>query len=1259
MSNSSRESSEPRESCEMHQPVALLSQTVLSSPMIQWMMPARLRSKDHNDVVFVGEKRVQIKEAINGHLEDVLEKTDFDAPIVGAKIINVSTQLPLDTQVRAGGSAKETDIDPDYLPPQILLLALDMKELVFLYRSISNEDFFVTYRRPLPQDVSLAEKFGRHIAVDPKSRGVAVSASNNYFGVLWLRPPHDLQLQMTKGQLDPVDAEHFFTVDGDILFMEFLYPRAPPNDKTITLLLIVSQEDGTRAVVYQWDEQDTMRRTRPRVKEIKIREQDRQPTMVVPLTKESSFLLVTTTSMTVYSTHSATQPRLYPTIIPAPDQGQAALWTRWARPSRNWLYSQNFDGIYVCREDGWIYYLEFGNEGALENLTDLGQLHCDVDTAFDVLNMGDGGADFIMAAGSMGDGGLFVQKAREHPKCEQRFLNWAPVTDVVTVPSGAQGALEDDLDRSRLFVCSASSSAVGALTELRYGIEAPINIAASLGDIPTIRDIWSEDINGRTYVMISDPISSQLLCMSSDLEDEITALDEAYTGLDDAQTLAAGFTPSGVFIQVTDRAIHFFVTSDPSLNNSVNHDPNHSLITVTVDGPSSMIAAAMRGEDGMSLGVARVTTSDSAVSMSTVGSPVGIEKYPVCLSIQKFGDTSFLFMGTGDGSVLVFNIDDEAVTFLFDIAISVQTEDDISMAVESFAAISTNVTGSLQALLFCGLRSGILIPFEIDFNAPTLIGLTQKPPTQIGKTSIRLQGSGSFALFTCGHELWRVSYTEDGTAPNYFLWRVWITDRINSAYFPVTLNSFSLINSHASGNTSGSLFCFSDGQLLICTLEKRAKPVPRRIDLPGRPGKLCYSKHLESLIVSYTLPDTLPDGTIPDDAQRPYIEFVDPDSQQPVVHQNRSWMPDEKEPWRPRGGVGETITCIFDWMPIRGDKKYHLIAVGTSRPYASDFDSSRGRVILLQVSRDPANPSRIDCFFKHMKSVQKPVRTIASYVDTLIISAGKSIFPLRSLHSMIQWLSNAVLSLPSPAVAITVHGKYVYITTSRNGLMVYEIRDGSWVPHALDIVQRDGLSHSIVPGKPDLAFASSRGGGVRLLVDIENVAMNQTLPEPRAEIYLPLSVSKLLVGNRCSTLSPARIAMYGVGLNGTVHQFLTLEKKEWRLLRFLQNLCERDPVINTSLTKRRRRLNPRDLIPVDPSGAQGQINGDILARLSELDVDYLQDMIKDSQRPDPLPPMQNGLESQFCEMVQDVLGVSANHGEAAIGWLRQLLHLES
>lgn len=150
-----------------HKPTGLLTQTVIPSPVIRWMIPARLRSKEHNDVVFIGDKRLQIKEVVNGHLEDVVEKTDVDASIIGAKVINVSAHLPLDVQMNTTARAESLGIDPDQLPPQILLLSLEMKKLLFLYRSI-NSSYFVTYHRPLPSDVSLPEKFGRHIAVDPK-----------------------------------------------------------------------------------------------------------------------------------------------------------------------------------------------------------------------------------------------------------------------------------------------------------------------------------------------------------------------------------------------------------------------------------------------------------------------------------------------------------------------------------------------------------------------------------------------------------------------------------------------------------------------------------------------------------------------------------------------------------------------------------------------------------------------------------------------------------------------------------------------------------------------------------------------------------------------------------------------------------------------------------------------------------------------------------------------------------------------------------
>lgn len=150
----------------------ILTQTVVPSPVIQWILPARLRSKQCNDVVFVGQQRIQIKEAApGGYLEDVTENTDFSGSIIQAKVLNVSTNLPWESQVRTSDVAAKTGIDPallDNLPPQILVLTLDLKQIIFLCCAPLDQGAFITSRRPLPVNVSLPEKFGRHVAVDPK-----------------------------------------------------------------------------------------------------------------------------------------------------------------------------------------------------------------------------------------------------------------------------------------------------------------------------------------------------------------------------------------------------------------------------------------------------------------------------------------------------------------------------------------------------------------------------------------------------------------------------------------------------------------------------------------------------------------------------------------------------------------------------------------------------------------------------------------------------------------------------------------------------------------------------------------------------------------------------------------------------------------------------------------------------------------------------------------------------------------------------------
>lgn len=143
----------------------LLTQTIVHSPTVKWILPARLRSSEHNDVVFVGTKTVQVKEALlegpgmEGRLLDITKKTDFAGSIMAAKVLNVTEELPL-------GSAR---LDSTWGgPAQILVLSVDMKELQFVYISPKDRNEFVTLRRELPQGVSLDIRFGKHLAVDPK-----------------------------------------------------------------------------------------------------------------------------------------------------------------------------------------------------------------------------------------------------------------------------------------------------------------------------------------------------------------------------------------------------------------------------------------------------------------------------------------------------------------------------------------------------------------------------------------------------------------------------------------------------------------------------------------------------------------------------------------------------------------------------------------------------------------------------------------------------------------------------------------------------------------------------------------------------------------------------------------------------------------------------------------------------------------------------------------------------------------------------------
>lgn len=381
----------------------------------------------------------------------------------------------------------------------------------------------------------------------------------------------------------------------------------------------------------------------------------------------------------------------------------------------------------------------------------------------------------------------------------------------------------------------------------------------------------------------------------------------------------------------------------------------------------------------------------------------------------------------------------------------------------------------------------------------------------------------------------------------------------------------------------------------------------------------------------------------------PFIEFVDPDTQQPITT-----SPDDSSLWRPQGVAGEKITCLLEWMPQKNGHEYHFILIGTARKHQTD----RGRVIFLQASRRASNRAQIKCSVKHVHRFKGPVHAIAPYGPLmLMVAAGNDIVPFEPKLSGRPADRMGRYSLLSPATSITVREPYLYLTTSRESLIVLKVHNEKLMLHAHDRQKLDGLSHAHL-GDANLAVTSSRGGRVSLLTEAGVTASEKMMPAALADAHLPASAMKLTVGTKSSPVAHPHV-IYATTLNGAVYRFLVLTTQEWCLLRLLQNLCIRDPVICQFTPKKKRKRNPVEIEPGDrPS--QMHIDGDILNRLAERGAGYLQQMLATTAFDNPFSVDGGSAPATgaaFVESAQALLGRSSNPPEVVIRWLRGLLHV--
>ncbi|KAM3065519.1 hypothetical protein ACMFMG_011596 [Clarireedia jacksonii] len=578
----------------------LLTQTVIPSPVVHWILPVRLRGPDLNDVAFIGDTFVEIKELKAGpHLHDVIRKDDFGFRIRNASVLGSLDAPDSEQHSKTPGDyvKKETATDVDmidlpetghisqpisqHLPPQFLVLQLDSgdsSDTVFLFLDHQNDGSwkFVSTKRRVSKTMDKLQA-GMHLAVDPSSRYMAIGGSEKVLTIQALHSRSQLNEQYAAGhKLNFIESQRVILFHGAILKMQFLHP--PVDDEYgIILLVILSVHDKIRMQLYNWEAGDDLTSLRSKSSNKKGHIIKEMPLLLIPLRFGTAFILVNERTIEVYEGILHGAPKCIPIEhYPRPPtqlyQGSGTpLWTAWAKPVRLSYYSAVNDDIYLVREDGAICVLEVRSDDDVyvSATIDIGPLECNVGQTFTCLDYKAGydrsHGDLLVSGGDASFGGTYLVLAKEVPQIKEYIQNWSPAMDLVTLSSNS----EPDLDiRSRpdtftpnpdsVFVCSGKG-AQSSITELRCGIEAKLGL--EIPGIGYVTKVWalpshvdSKVNHDGDLILLSFADRSAVIHLSSDAM-EGTELEPSGTQLDlEHRTIAAACSKDKA-IQVTEQSI--------------------------------------------------------------------------------------------------------------------------------------------------------------------------------------------------------------------------------------------------------------------------------------------------------------------------------------------------------------------------------------------------------------------------------------------------------------------------------------------------------------------------------------------------------------------------------------------------------------------------------------------------------------------------------------------------------------------------------
>lgn len=529
-------------------------------------------------------------------------------------------------------------------------------------------------------------------------------------------------------------------MDGVILKMEFLHP-SKGDEHHVILLLVVSKGQGSLLVRFEWDCRAGLSMCEKKPSQA-LAKSTRLPHLLIPLTYGTSFALVCEHQITVYKDILAGNARgqnIPLKIDELPEEPQSSnrlpIWTQWARPMRSTKRPDlEIDNIYLCRGDGVVYYIDIKESSVpmISSQCSACTVNASLSSAFATLDLGDESNDAIVAAGEMGDGGMWYLKPRDPLELVGTIRNWSPLRDMTTArvngPSSNLAGTDSQIWQrdKRLFACTGRGPRHGAITEIRIGTEAvKLGPTIELGELADngILDLWAMPVRSHNgiYLMISRPTETDLILLRSSIENP-QKTPQAASEVEELnlneRTIAAGSTAEGFLVQVTPSSINA-IAQEHGILPLAWHFEEASITAasfLTIPSRTTVLLIVLRKYNDFYLHHGHFGSQGGRIVFEELGEPVRLQSEASSLALYWVENRILAFVGTLAATLQIYAANagsslSSYFEYSFDDPFSIC--DSLAVLITKIQAVGCGEVEDGQ-LVVCGLRNGTVRTLWFD-----------------------------------------------------------------------------------------------------------------------------------------------------------------------------------------------------------------------------------------------------------------------------------------------------------------------------------------------------------------------------------------------------------------------------------------------------------------------------------------------------------------------------------------------------------------